>query len=159
MQAAKVLAETLYNGTVTLKSGKKIPIAGDTTRLPLADGLTPVQKRMAWNMHTLCKNQPGTQQLRQQMGHAEFGARVVYGDCLFYTMSPNEQHSAWVLRLSRYRSNDPCIQSQDEVSAHLRACAGRLSPSVAHADSVRARVGLEAVDVELPAYKLSLIHI
>ena len=153
MKAAKVLADTLHTGTVTLKSGKKIPIAGDTTRLPLADGLTPVQKRMAWNMHSLCKNQPGSQQLRQQMGHAQFGARVVYGDCLFYTLSPNEQHSAWVLRLSRYRSNDPCIQSQDELNAHVRACAGRLSPKLAQPDSVRARVGSESVNVELPAYK------
>ena len=52
----------------------------------------------------------GTQALRQVMGHGQFGARVVYGDCLFATVSPNEQHSALVLRLSRYRQNDPTVK-------------------------------------------------
>ena len=100
IEAAQGLCQTLQQGTVTLKSGKKIPVAGDTTRLYQADGLTPVQQRMALNMHFLAKNQPGSQQLRQLMGHCQFGARVVYGDCLFYTLSPNEQHSSVVLRLS-----------------------------------------------------------
>ena len=86
----------------------------------------------------------GTQQVRQLMGHTQFGARVMYGDCIFYTLSPNEQHSAWVLRLSRYRANDPCIQHPDELHQHLRSCAGRLAPSLAQ---------LETTTVELPAYK------
>ena len=97
-----------------------MPLAGDTTKLPYADGLTPLQRRMAWNVHFLCQNQPGGQQLRQQMGHAQFGARVVYGDCLFYTLSPNEQHSAWVLRLSRYRANDPGVQGDSDLHATIR---------------------------------------
>ena len=56
------------------------------------------------------QNLPGTQQLRQLMGHRQFGARVVYGDCLFFTISPDEQHSALVLRLSRFRKNDPFVR-------------------------------------------------
>ena len=120
-----------------------MPIAGDTTKLPLADGLTPLQRRMAWNVHFLCKNQPGGQQLRQQMGHAQFGARVVYGDCLFYTLSPNEQHSAWVLRLGRYRANDPCIQGDSELHRIMRQCASRKHPSLAK----------DTATVEFPAYK------
>ena len=99
---------------------------------------------MAWNVHFLCKNQAGGQQLRQQMGHAQFGARVVYGDCLFYTLSPNEQHSAWVLRLTRYRNNDPCIQGDSEMQASIRSCAGRLNPKLAASDSTT---------IEFPAYK------
>ena len=55
----------------------------------------------------------GTQQLRQLMGHSQFGARVVYGDCLFATASPNEQHSALVLHISRYRRNDPYVRYGD----------------------------------------------
>merc|ERR1712217_176346 len=144
MQAAHVLCQILQKGTITLTSGKKIPVAGDTTRLYHADGLTPLQKRMALNMHFLAKNQPGGQQLRQRMGHAQFGARVVFGDCLFYTLSPNEQHSSLVLRLSRYRSKDPCIQTADQLHEHVRSCAGRLNPSL---------VQEETATVELPAYK------
>ena len=119
-------------------------MAGDTTRLPFADGLTPLQKRMALNMHFLAQNLSGTQQLRQQMGHSQLGARVVYGDCIFYTLSPNEQHSAWVLCLSRYRMNDPCLRGSDDLHEHLRSCAGRLSPSLFQQESAT---------VELPAYK------
>ena len=99
---------------------------------------------MAWNVHFLSKNLPGGQQLRQQMGHAQFGARVVYGDCIFYTLSPNEQHSSWALRLSRYRANDPAIQFPDELHERIRECAGRLEPKLARRESA---------DVELPAYK------
>eukprot|EP00973_Karenia_brevis_P003099 425874-Karenia_brevis.AAC.1 len=95
-------------------------------------------------MHFLCKSRPGSQQIRQLMGHSQFGARVVYGDCLFYTLSPNEQHSAWVLRLSRYRANDPCIQQTDELHHQLRSCAGRLIPNLSQCESTT---------VELPAYK------
>ena len=120
-----------------------MPIAGDSTKLPFADGLTPLQRRMAWNVHFLCKNQPGGQQLRQQMGHAQFGARVVYGDCLFYTLSPNEQHSAWVLRLGRYRLDDPCIQGDSDLHTTMRQCAARTSPSLAK----------DSTSVEFPAYK------
>ena len=122
-----------------------MPIAGDTTKLPYADGLSTHAKRMALNLHFLQMNRPGGQQLRQQMGHAVFGARVVYGDCIFYTLSPNEQHSAWVLRLSRYRANDPCLQGGDEVQDQLRKNAGRLEPSLSASESV---------DVEFPPYKM-----
>ena len=78
----------------------RVPIAGDISRLPYATGLTALEKRLAWAQHFLAKNLPGSQQLRQVMGHCQFGARVVYGDCIMLTISPNEQHSCLVLRLS-----------------------------------------------------------
>ena len=138
------MCNTRWQCCITSVVGKKMPTCGETTKLPHADGLTLVQRRVAWNMHFLCKNQLGGQQLRQQMGHAQVGARVVYGDCIFYTLSPNEQHSAWVLRLSRYRQNDPCIQFDDDLHQQLRQCAGRLEPRLAHC---------EEASVEFPAYK------
>ena len=52
--------------------------------------------------------------MRRVMGHCQFGARVEYGDCLFLTVSPNEQHSALVLRLSRYRRNDPAVRHGED---------------------------------------------
>ena len=69
-------------------------------------------------------------QVRQLMGHAEFGARVVYGDCIFFTISPNEQHSALVLRLSRYRKNDPYLQEATEHANTLRAMGQRDAPAL-----------------------------
>jgi hypothetical protein len=53
VKAAQVLYKALWQGSITYASGSKLPIAGDTTKLPYADGLTPLQKRMAWNMHFL----------------------------------------------------------------------------------------------------------
>ena len=87
----------------------RVPIAGDTTKLPYASGLSPLEKKLAWTQHFLAAQLPGSQQLRRGMGHRQFGARVVYGDCMFFTVSPNEHHSALVLRLSRFRKSDPYI--------------------------------------------------
>ena len=74
---------------------RKVPIAGDTTRLPFANNLSALQKKLAWNMQFLAQNLPGVQQVRQLMGHCQFGARVNYGDTLFMTVSPNPQHSGF----------------------------------------------------------------
>ena len=80
----------------------RMPIGGDTTRLPYAVGLTLLEKKMALAQHFLAQHMAGSQQqLRHLMGHRQFGARVTYGACVFMTISPNEQHSALVLRLSR----------------------------------------------------------
>ena len=94
VKAAQSLYQHLHHG-FTGKGVHRVPIAGDTTRLPYATGLTPLEKRFAWAQHFLAANLPGSQQLRRTMGHRQFGARVVYGDCIFMTLSPNEQHSAF----------------------------------------------------------------
>eukprot|EP00973_Karenia_brevis_P085298 11838158-Karenia_brevis.AAC.1 len=61
------------------------------------------------------------------MGHRQFGARVNYGDCLFFTISPNEQHSALVLRLSRFRQNDPFTRHADAQPQNI---ASKEAPSL-----------------------------
>ena len=109
VEAAKNLHHHLHKGFIG--SGiPRIPIAADTTKLPYANGLSPVENRLAHAQHFLAQHLGGTQQVRQLMGRCHFGARVVYGDCLMITISPNEQHSAMVLRLSRFRAEDPLLQ-------------------------------------------------
>eukprot|EP00973_Karenia_brevis_P020795 2856826-Karenia_brevis.AAC.1 len=66
-----------------------------------------------------------TQALRQIIRHRQFGAKVNYGDCLFFAISPNEQHSALVLRLSHLRHNDPFIRHGD---AQLQKIASKDAP-------------------------------
>ena len=96
IQAAKNLCWHLKHGVVG--SGiTRIKINGDTTLLPRAKGLSNLERRLAWAQHFLAKHICGTQQVRQLM----------YGDCIFFTISPNPQMSALVLRLSRYRQSDP----------------------------------------------------
>ena len=97
------------------------------------------------------------------MGHRQFGARVVYGDCIFLTVSPNEQHSALVLRLSRYRKNDPFLQAYDDVTAEIRKHCGANSPSLEaltsemnplrRGQALRSRGTVEDYITDLPAYE------
>ena len=118
VKAAQSLYRHLKDGTIG-QGVHRVPVAGDTSKLPLANGLTPLEKRLAWAQHFLAQHMPGSQQLRQVMGHCHFGARIVYGDCLFFTISPNEQHSCLTLRLSRFRKNDPYIKYKDAIWRRL----------------------------------------
>ena len=68
---------------------------------------------MARAQNFLAQHLGGTPEVRQLMGHVQFGARICYGDCIFFTISPNELHSALVLRLSRFRLKDPCVKFGD----------------------------------------------
>ena len=108
IEAAEKLYKQLHEGFIG-RGVHRVPIGGNTTLLPRAVGLSPLEKKLAWGQHFLARHMPGSQQLRQLMGHVQFGARIQYGDCLFFTISPNEQHSALVLRLSRFRRNDPFV--------------------------------------------------
>ena len=42
----------------------------------------------------------GCQALRKQTGHVLFGMRVVFGEPVFLTLSPNRRHSSLILKLS-----------------------------------------------------------
>ena len=118
IKAAQSLYHKLHEG-FTGTGVHRVPIAGDTSRLPYATGLKPLEKKLAWAAKFLASKMAGTQGLRREMGHRQFGARVEYGDCLFATVSPNEQHSALVLRLSRYRQNDPHVKDEGYVGVPL----------------------------------------
>ena len=104
------------------------------------------------------------------MGHCHWGARVNYGDCLFFIISPNEKHSALVLRLSRYRPNDPCVT---EATPIWKKLCGVDYPGLVAPQSKRARTtptkstmgegeeserpahdGEDFVDMELPEYDI-----
>jgi hypothetical protein len=115
IKMAKKLCETLQKGQVRY-GNVRVPLNGDTTRLALAEGLTAQERSLARNMAYKAEFCPGTQAVRQLMGHMHWGSRVVYGDCFFFTISPNEKHSAWVLKLSRYRRKDPCLKYEKEAT-------------------------------------------
>ena len=101
-----------------------MPICGDTTLLPYAVGLTPLEKKLALAQVFLAHHMAGSQPLRQLMGHRQFGARGMYGDCVFMAISPNEQHSALVLRLSRFRRNYPYVKYADIKTKHSASIKG-----------------------------------
>ena len=154
VQAAKNIFGHLCNGYIG-QGISRTPIAGDTTKLHLAHGLTPLEKRLVLEFQFLAKNMPGSQQIRQLMGHTHFGARVVYGDCIFFTISPNELHSALVLRLSRYRRNDPYVKysSDDKAATEHRDSSGK-SFVERNAAQDYPLLEADAVSVDLPEYDL-----
>ena len=45
------------------------------------------------------------------MGRYGFSTHIVYGTCLFLTISPSEWHGCLAIRLSRYRDGDPVFQA------------------------------------------------
>ena len=91
------------------------------------------------------------------MGHRQFGARVVYGDCLFWTVSPNEQHSAMVLRLSRGREHDPFVLHGSHAHKLLAKSNFPLLESKRHKTEPPKRCSStadETVVMEFPEYDL-----
>jgi hypothetical protein len=64
------------------------------------------------------------------MGHILFGMRVVYGECLFITASPNRRHSSYLLRLSRNRENDISLKRATTASEFRRKHCGSKTPQV-----------------------------
>ena len=163
IEAAKKLAWHLQSGVVG-QGPHRIPIKGDTTLLPRAKGLTNLERRLAMSMSWIAKHLPGTQQLRQLMGHRQFGARVVYGDCIFLTMSPDPQKSALVLKLSRYRANDPYVKHGDELTKRLAQRdyppleANTTRPETSSEQATSAPDGQEddSAEIEIPDYLLRL---
>ena len=111
-----------------------MPIAGDTSKLPYAEGLDTFARSLARKVNFISETLPGNQIVRKMMGHCEFGARIIYGDSIFITISPNEQHSALVLRLIRNRANDPMLYGNDPVDGALRKISGSMQPCL-EADS------------------------
>ena len=86
VDAAQELLHALHHGHIG--SGiHRVPIAGDTTKLRYANGLSLLAQRIASAAHFIATHLPGTQANRQLCARCLFGARVVYGDCLFMTVS------------------------------------------------------------------------
>ncbi len=54
----------------------KMPVAGDVSRLPFAEGLNAFEKHLARDIVFRASYMPGTLPVRRLMGHAATGARV-----------------------------------------------------------------------------------
>ena len=85
--AMQKLAKALDSGVVG-RGVLKIPVAGDVTRLPFAEGLTDFERRLAREIVSKASVMPGTLPCRRLMGNCATGARVAYGEALFLTWSP-----------------------------------------------------------------------
>ena len=66
-------------------------------------------------MHFISGALSGTQEVRRRMGRYGFSARVVFGNGLFFTISPSERHGCLAIRLVRYRAGDPILNSDSAL--------------------------------------------
>ena len=60
VEAAQGLYRHLHHGYIR-RGVSRVPIAGDTTKLPFAADLTPLERDLAWAQHNLAQNLPGSQ--------------------------------------------------------------------------------------------------
>ena len=121
-------------------------IAGDTTRLPYAVELEPEEQRVAQRVNFLAAHLPGNPLTRRMMGHVQLGARVVWGDCVFMTISMNEQHSGLVLRMFRARETDPLLLTEQMTQNKARQWIGPLDPKLVQEEAT--------VDIPVPSAKV-----
>jgi len=130
-EAAVVAArcyQRLNEGYFKDADGKRKPICGDTSKLLFATGTTAQERELLREMHFTTRSLPGTQEIRRQMGHVCFAARIVYGSGIFMTISPSERHNGLAIRLSRYRRNDPLVHPA--VASEERKWIGQDEPSL-----------------------------
>ena len=82
---------------------KRRRINYDVTKLQYAIDLSEPERNLGKDLAFLSGTLAGTQQIRLDIGHALFGARIELGDPLFLTISPSTRHSGFAIRASRYR--------------------------------------------------------
>ena len=132
----------LHKGNYTDSDGKQKPIAGDLSKLLQATNITQQQKSLLQSYHFMSARLPGTRQLRRGINHRLFSAQVFYGLPIFMTVTPSDRHSGLMLRLSRYRRNDPIVTTcVARGEPDIQPWAGFGTPS------------LENVDIPLPSYR------
>ena len=84
---------------------------------------------------------PGTQEIRTKIGRVGFWASLIYGHGIFMTVSPSERHNYLALRMCRYRTFDPYVDSTHSP------WIGMHSPSIETKDD-------EEITIDIPGYNL-----
>ena len=129
MVAVRNIWECIAKNTVVINGTKK-NINGNIGMRFSADGITPAEKTILRAYLNTTANIAGCQAIRKKIGHCCFGLRVVYGETIFVTVSPNRRHSSMILKLSRARRNDTYIQGNDPVRQARREICGRDWPKI-----------------------------
>ena len=119
LEATEYIWDRMSKNTVTVK-GVTRPINGRIESLFQDDKIGSCGKLILKSYLNTTRHIAGCQAIRQKIGHILFGFRVVYGECLFVTVSPNRRHSALIFRLSRARKNDTMLR-QTNATMHWRS--------------------------------------
>ena len=107
---ASRIYKLLWDGEYEDEAGVRRRARGDISKINRIVGLTPTEKALVQNYHFMSAKIAGTRQVRRQINHYVFSARIVYGCPVFMTVTPSERHSGLAIRLSRFRKNDPGVR-------------------------------------------------
>ena len=151
-QAASRIYHLLWKGDYMTAGGRRLPVHGDLSKVHLIVGLNDTERALLANYHFMSARLAGTRQLRRGISHMLFSSRVIYGGCpIFITITPSERHSGLIIRLSRYRRNDPGLQ--DAYRTFL-PFAGFDEPSLSPDGKSSRTSDEEMVTVDFPEYDM-----
>ena len=120
INALESIWKKISSNTAVVQKQKQ-PINGNINVLFADDDMGFPEKQVLKSYLSVTKNISGCQALRGRIGHILFGFRCVYGECIFFTVSPNRRHSSLIFKLSRARRNDVMLQGESVSYTHLRA--------------------------------------
>ena len=106
IEATEKVWKRISSNTVRINGVKK-NINGNIQMLFAAEDLTSAERIILRSYLNTTASIAGCQQIRKKVGAYCFGLRVVLGECIFVTVSPNRRHSSMVLKLSRARLSPP----------------------------------------------------
>ena len=129
IEATKKIWQRIASNAVQINGVKK-NINGNVSLLFAADNISSEEKIILRSYLKTTEAIAGCQQIRKQIGACCFGFRVVHGECIFVTVSPNRRHSSMILKLSRARLADVGLTGADAVCQWRRRYAGSAQPPI-----------------------------
>ena len=123
---------------------------GNIAMLFAADDITSAENTMLRAYMNTTANIAGCQAIRTRIGSCCFGFRVVQGECIFVTVSPNRRHSSMILKFARVRANDVGLGGKDPVTLARKLFAGSTSPKIFSNHSLHTDETGEQTRVEIP---------
>ena len=118
--AATELYQQLQSGHFRTSGGRRRAIAGDIAKLRYCENLSEKAKLLERNIRYVSSHLGGVQEVRTKIGNALFGARVVYGEPVFVTVSPSSRHSGFRALLSKLGLSP--LQSQGRIQKWQGIC-------------------------------------
>ncbi len=144
----------MKRGVVSI-NGQQRPMNGEIAMIFKADNLSSSERVFLRSYFNTTRNIAGCQALRKRIGHCLFGFRVVHGECIFVTLSPNRRHSSMILKLSRVRTHDTSLQAEDTCTQAKKRFRGADDPPIfvdgfvtSEADVEKARVTLQLPSIK-----------
>lgn len=149
IEATKKIWQRISSNTVVINGHKK-NINGNIGMLFSADNISQAEKIILRSYLNTTASISGCQAIRLKIGHCCFGFRVVHGEVIFITASPNRRHSAMILKLSRARRNDTSLDAGDDVARARQKHCGKDSPRMFSQRSIFDDPSGEQTSVEIP---------